>query len=159
VRPLQGETGGSRRVPDVGCEQDGEEEFIPFLRLPHVCASWCEAGHSREGEGRPSCFGYDELHACAVAVCLKFPCTARDALRSRGREFYNTSTQRLTQRWQKYVKKDRDFVEKLPHNCKKCTNHPYRFIAIPIIFFEKILESLISCRPSYVYWSTTDFKN
>jgi hypothetical protein len=27
------------------------------LRLPQVCASWCEAEHSHEGEGRPSCFG------------------------------------------------------------------------------------------------------
>jgi hypothetical protein len=37
------------------------------------------------------------------AVCLKFPCTARDVLRSRGREFYETGTQR-SQRWQILLK-------------------------------------------------------
>jgi hypothetical protein len=52
-----GPTGGSRTVPDLGCEQDGEEQSVPFLRSPLACASWCEAGHCREGEGRLSCFG------------------------------------------------------------------------------------------------------
>jgi hypothetical protein len=42
----------------MGCGQDGEERSITVLRLPHVCASWCEVGHCREGEGRLSCFGY-----------------------------------------------------------------------------------------------------
>jgi hypothetical protein len=28
VHPLQGQTGGSRRVPDLGCEQNGEERII-----------------------------------------------------------------------------------------------------------------------------------
>jgi hypothetical protein len=96
----------------VGSEQDGEEQSVPFLRLPHVCASWCEVGHCREGEGRLSCFGQDELYGCVVAVCLQFSCTARDVLRSRGREFYNTATQRLTERWQKCVGNDGDFVYK-----------------------------------------------
>jgi hypothetical protein len=26
VHPIRGQTGGSRRVPDQGCEQDGEEQ-------------------------------------------------------------------------------------------------------------------------------------
>jgi hypothetical protein len=47
-----------------------------------------------------------------LAVCLKFPCTACGVPRSRGREFYNTATQRLTQRWQKRVENDGNFVEK-----------------------------------------------
>jgi hypothetical protein len=92
-------------VPDLGCEQDGEEQCIPFLRLPHVCSVWCEAGHCREGEGRLSCFVQDELYRCVVAVCLGFPCIARDVLRGRGRELYNTGIQRLTERWQRCVLK------------------------------------------------------
>jgi hypothetical protein len=36
VHPLQDQTGGNQRVPDLGCEQDGEEQSIPFLLLPHV---------------------------------------------------------------------------------------------------------------------------
>jgi hypothetical protein len=52
----------SRRAPDLGCEQDGEEQSVPFLRLAHVCTSWREVGHCREGEGRLSCFGQDELY-------------------------------------------------------------------------------------------------
>jgi hypothetical protein len=35
-----------------------------------------------------------------------------DVLRSRGREFYGTGTQRLAQRWQKLVEDDGGFVEK-----------------------------------------------
>jgi hypothetical protein len=31
VHLLQGQTGGSQRVPDLGCEQDGEEQSIPFF--------------------------------------------------------------------------------------------------------------------------------
>jgi hypothetical protein len=31
------------------------------LRLPHVCASWCGAGHCREGEGCRSCFDLDAI--------------------------------------------------------------------------------------------------
>jgi hypothetical protein len=87
VHPLEAQTGGSRRVPDLGCEQGGEEQYIPFLRLPHVCASRCEAGYCREGEGRLSCFGQDKLYWCFVTVCLQFPCTARDVLRSGGTNF------------------------------------------------------------------------
>jgi hypothetical protein len=55
--PLQGQTRGSRPVPNLGCAQDGEEQSYPFFRLPHVRASWCEARHCREGEGRLSCSG------------------------------------------------------------------------------------------------------
>jgi hypothetical protein len=35
----------SWRASDLGCEQGGEEPCNPFLCLPHVGASWCEAGH------------------------------------------------------------------------------------------------------------------
>jgi histone-lysine N-methyltransferase SETMAR len=37
--------------------------------------------------------------------------TFRFVLRSRGREFYNTGIQHLTQRWQKCVENEGDFVE------------------------------------------------
>jgi hypothetical protein len=87
VRALRSDTRDSRGVPCLGCEQDEEEQFISFLRLPHVCANWYEAVHCREGEGRLSYFGYFELYGCVVAVCLKFPCAARDVLRSRGGDF------------------------------------------------------------------------
>jgi hypothetical protein len=40
----------------------------------------------------------------------------RDALRSRGTEFYNSGIQRLTQRWQKCVEDVGNFVGKQPHN-------------------------------------------
>jgi hypothetical protein len=127
VHHLQGQTGGSRRVPDLGCEQDGEEQSVPHLRLPHVCASWCEAGHCREGEGRLSCFGYNKLYGRVVAVCLKSPCTVRDALRTRGTEFHNTGTQRLNQRWHNCVENDGNFVEKSPNNCKRCMSYRCKF--------------------------------
>jgi hypothetical protein len=107
--PSQGQTGDSRTVPDLGCEQDGEEQCVIFLRLSHVCASRSEAGHCREGEGRLSCFGQDKLYGCVVAVCLQFPCTARGVLRSRGRELY-ICIQRLTERWEKCDENDGDFV-------------------------------------------------
>jgi hypothetical protein len=45
-------------------------------------------------------------------VCLKFPCTARDVLRSQGREFYNVAIQRLNERSQDCVENDGDCVEK-----------------------------------------------
>jgi hypothetical protein len=53
VRPLRGQTGGSWRVPGLGCKQDGE---IPFLRLLHMRSGWCEAGHCHEGGGHLSMF-------------------------------------------------------------------------------------------------------
>jgi hypothetical protein len=43
---------------------------------------------------------------------LKFPCATHDVLQSRGREFYNSGIQHLTQHWQKRVENDGDFVEK-----------------------------------------------
>jgi hypothetical protein len=112
VHSLQGQTGRSQTVPDLGCEQDGEEHCVTSLRLPHVCASRCEAGHCREGEGRLSCFGYDEHYGCVAAVCLKLPCTACDALISRGSEFYSADIQRLAQRREKCVENGEDFVPK-----------------------------------------------
>jgi hypothetical protein len=33
---LHAQTGVSQRAPDVGCKQDGEEQSVPFLRLPDV---------------------------------------------------------------------------------------------------------------------------
>jgi hypothetical protein len=44
VHSLQGQKGGSRWVPDLGCEQDAEEQSTPFTRLPQVCSSRCETG-------------------------------------------------------------------------------------------------------------------
>jgi hypothetical protein len=73
--------------------------------LPHMYTSWCEAGHCRDGKGRLSCFGWAELCGWVVAVCLKLLSTTRDVFRSRCTEFYNTGIQRLTQRWQKCLKK------------------------------------------------------
>jgi hypothetical protein len=32
VHSLRAETGGSQRVPYLGCEQDGEDQSIQFLR-------------------------------------------------------------------------------------------------------------------------------
>jgi hypothetical protein len=40
VCPLQDQTGCSRKVPDMCCEQDGEEHFMLLLRLLYVCISW-----------------------------------------------------------------------------------------------------------------------
>jgi hypothetical protein len=51
VQPLQGQTGGIQRVPDLGCEQYGEEQSVPLLQLPHVYT-----GHCNVGEGCLSCF-------------------------------------------------------------------------------------------------------
>jgi hypothetical protein len=51
----------------------------------------------------------------------------RDVLPSRGREFYNSATQRRTEGWQKCVESDGDFVEKQPHNWKTCMNHPGKY--------------------------------
>jgi hypothetical protein len=38
--PLQGQTGGSQRVVDLGCEQDGEKQFITFCD----CLTCAQAG-------------------------------------------------------------------------------------------------------------------
>jgi hypothetical protein len=43
VHPLHGQIGGSQIMPNLGYEQDEEEESIPFFDCL-VCASWCEAG-------------------------------------------------------------------------------------------------------------------
>jgi hypothetical protein len=77
-----------------------------------LCASWCEAGHCREGEGRLSFFDYDEIYGYVVAVCLKFPSAARFVLQSHDKKFYNTGTQRLNQRWLKCVENEETFVIK-----------------------------------------------
>jgi hypothetical protein len=36
--PSQGQTAGSRRVPDLGCEQDGEEQPTPIFCYFLTCA-------------------------------------------------------------------------------------------------------------------------
>jgi hypothetical protein len=94
----------------LGCEEDGKEESVPFLRLPDACASWCEAGHCREGEGRLSV--RTKSADALPRFILKFSCTASDVLRSRGREFYSIGIQRLTQSWKKCVENDGDFMKK-----------------------------------------------
>jgi hypothetical protein len=106
MHPLYRQAGGNRRVPDLSCERDEEEQSIPFLQLPHVCGSWCEVGHCREGEGRHSCLRLDELYRCVFAARLKFPCTTCDVLRSRDREFNSTGTQRLSQLCYKCVENE-----------------------------------------------------
>jgi hypothetical protein len=63
----------------------------------------------------------------------------RDELRSRGREFYSTVRQCLTQRWQKYVENDGDFVENEPHICRVVQ---INYVVIATIFSEKNLEAL-----------------
>jgi hypothetical protein len=75
----------------------------------------------------------------------------RDALRSWSRMFYNTGTQRLTQRSQMCVQNGGDSVEKLAYNCKRCMNHPCKFLCYcNHIFWEKI-KRLFSYRPSYAF--------
>jgi hypothetical protein len=37
LHPIQDQTGGNGKVPDLGCQQDSGEQSIPFLRLPHIC--------------------------------------------------------------------------------------------------------------------------
>jgi hypothetical protein len=58
-------------------------------------------------------------------------------LQSRCREFYNTGTQRLTQRWQKFVENDGGFVEKFPFNCKRRKNHRHIYVVIIAITFSE----------------------
>jgi hypothetical protein len=55
VHSLHDQTGYKHKVPDLGCEQVGKEQSILFLGLPHLCVSWCEDGHCREGKVRLSC--------------------------------------------------------------------------------------------------------
>jgi hypothetical protein len=52
------------------------------------------------------------VRGCHIADGNKLNQSFLDVLRSRGRELYNTGTQRLTQRWQKCVENDRFFVDK-----------------------------------------------
>jgi hypothetical protein len=115
-----------------------------------VCTDWCEAGHCREGEGRLSCFGYDELYVCVVAVCLKSPCTARDGLRSRGRECYNIGVQRLTQRWQSVLKMTGTLWKNSFIIGKVVRMIHVNLIAIAVTFSKKMVTLLSYC-PLYVY--------
>jgi hypothetical protein len=72
----------------------------------------------------------------------------RDVLPSWGKKFYNSDKQRLTQRWQKCVENEVDFVEEWPHNSKNVWIIHVNLIVIEIIFYEKKLEALPSYRPS-----------
>jgi histone-lysine N-methyltransferase SETMAR len=54
----------------------------------------------------------DALCGCYFTDDNELKQSFRDVLQSRGREFYNIGVQRLTQRWQKCVETDGDFVEK-----------------------------------------------
>jgi hypothetical protein len=74
-----------------------------------------------------------------------------DALWSCGRKFYNTGIQHLIQCWQKCVENERNSVEKRPHNCNSCMNHPCEFHHYcNYIFWEKI-GGIISYCPSHIY--------
>jgi hypothetical protein len=70
---------------------------------------------------------------------LRIETSFRNVLRSRGREFYSTGIQRLTQHWQKCVENDGDITQKLSYNCKTYMNHPSKFYCYcNYIFWEKI---------------------
>jgi hypothetical protein len=50
----------------------------------------------------------------------------------------------------KVCESDGDFVQKQPHNCKRCMNHPCKFQCYGnYIFWEKKLEALLSYGPLY----------
>jgi hypothetical protein len=53
----------------------------------------------------------DAVYGCHFADYNELDQTVCSVLLIRGREFYNTSIQRLTQRWKKCVENDEDFVE------------------------------------------------
>jgi hypothetical protein len=53
----------------------------------------------------------DALCVCHFADDNKLKQSSCDVLQSRSREFYNSGTQRLTQRWQKVVENEEDFVK------------------------------------------------
>jgi hypothetical protein len=54
----------------------------------------------------------DALYGCHFADDNEMKQSFCDAFRSRGREFYNTGIQRLTQRWKKCFENDGDYAEK-----------------------------------------------
>jgi hypothetical protein len=54
----------------------------------------------------------DALHVRHFVDDNELKQSFRDELRIRGREFYSTGIQRLTQHWQKFVEIDGEFVEK-----------------------------------------------
>jgi hypothetical protein len=47
VHPLQIQTGGSWRIPDPGCQHDGEGQSTPLFQLPHAHCHDGEGCHSR----------------------------------------------------------------------------------------------------------------
>jgi hypothetical protein len=83
-------------------------------------------------------------------VCLKFPCTARDVLWSRGGESYNNGTKGPNQRWQNGLKMT-EYLWKIRYNRKKNVgiNHVC-FTVIANTISEKKLQALPSYRPSYL---------
>jgi hypothetical protein len=81
VHPLQGQTDDSRRVPDVGCGQDGEEQST----LSHFCdCLTCAQAGVRPGivVKEKDVFRVSVRRNCRVRCrsLFKVPCTARDAL-------------------------------------------------------------------------------
>jgi hypothetical protein len=80
----------------------------------------------------------DALHGRHFADDSELKQNLHDVLQSQGPEFYNTGIQCLTQRWQKSVENDSDFVKKEPHNSKRSMNQPHKFHCYcSYIFHEK----------------------
>jgi hypothetical protein len=80
-------------------------------------------------------------------TCLKFPCTAHDVLQSRGKEFYNTDVQCLTQHWQKCVEN----VVTLCKNSLIIAKYVWivniNLTVIPVTFYEKNIGSITFVPP------------
>jgi hypothetical protein len=145
VHPLQGQTGGSRRVPDLGCEQDGENSPSNFAIASRVrklvwgqALSWTR-----------NMYSMFRLQRTPRITC-RFCYAARDVLRSRGKEFYNSGIQRLAHCWKNCVESDGKFVEKWRHKCKDIRMIHVNVNVIAITFSKKKKrKALLSHRPSY----------
>jgi hypothetical protein len=92
LHPLQDQTGRSRTVPDLGCERTGKNS------LSHFCDCGVRPGIVVKEKDVFRISVRTNSYGLLVAVCLTFPYAARDVLRSRDREFYNSVIQRLTDR-------------------------------------------------------------
>jgi hypothetical protein len=110
-RPLQCQSGDSRRESHVGCEQDGEEPSIPFFAIAsRVCELvWGQALLWR----RRTSFMFRLGRALAVRCgCLFKVSSYRSWCSPKSRQgIYGTGLQRRSQHWQKYVENDGDSVE------------------------------------------------
>jgi hypothetical protein len=130
---LQGQTSGSQRVPDLGCKQDREEQSLPFLWLPHICASWCQARHCCEWK-QCLIFRLGQALWHIVTIFLKFPCITCDILQSRGRKFYNMVQSDLLNTGRNVLK----LIQTLWKNsCINVWINHVNFIIITITFSEK----------------------